>query len=104
MLKDRIKLVKGDITNAIADIERQGGELPPNPDCIIFESELIKKALVLQAEKDATANGGREDDKHQSRALEPPKHPPVSGGGHRRFPRLARGLDRWVWRRQGLGW
>jgi peptidyl-prolyl cis-trans isomerase SurA len=49
---DRIVL-KSDVTNAIADIERQGGELPDNPDCIIFESELIKKALVLQAEKDS---------------------------------------------------
>lgn len=49
---DRIVL-KSDVSNAIADIERQGGELPDNPDCIIFESELIKKALVLQAEKDS---------------------------------------------------
>jgi peptidyl-prolyl cis-trans isomerase SurA len=49
---DRI-ILKSDVVNAIADIERQGGELPPNPDCIIFESELIKKALVLQAEKDS---------------------------------------------------
>lgn len=51
---DRIVL-KSDIANAVADIERQGGDLPPNPDCIIFESELIKKALVLQAEKDSIA-------------------------------------------------
>lgn len=49
---DRIVL-KSDVANAIADIERQGGELPPDPDCVIFESELIKKALVLQAEKDS---------------------------------------------------
>ncbi|HSK13289.1 MAG TPA: peptidylprolyl isomerase [Phnomibacter sp.] len=49
---DRIVL-KSDVTNAIADIERQGGELPPDPECVIFESELIKKALVLQAEKDS---------------------------------------------------
>lgn len=49
---DRI-ILKSDVTNAISDIERQGGELPPNPDCVIFESELIKKALVLQAEKDS---------------------------------------------------
>jgi len=49
---DRIVL-KSDVTNAIVDIERQGGELPPNPECVIFESELIKKALVLQAEKDS---------------------------------------------------
>ncbi len=49
---DRIVL-KSDVANAIIDIERQGGELPPDPDCVIFESELIKKALVLQAEKDS---------------------------------------------------
>jgi peptidyl-prolyl cis-trans isomerase SurA len=49
---DRI-ILKSDVTNALADIERQGGELPPNPECVIFESELIKKALVLQAEKDS---------------------------------------------------
>lgn len=49
---DRI-ILKSDVANAISDIERQGGELPPNPDCIVFESELIKKALVLQAEKDS---------------------------------------------------
>lgn len=49
---DRI-ILKSDVVNAIADIERQGGDLPPNPECIVFESELIKKALVLQAEKDS---------------------------------------------------
>ena len=49
---DRIVL-KSDVVNAIADIERQGGEVPPNAECVIFESELIKKALVLQAEKDS---------------------------------------------------
>ncbi len=49
---DRI-ILKSDVANAINDIERQGGEMPPNPDCLIFESELIKKALVLQAEKDS---------------------------------------------------
>lgn len=49
---DRI-ILKSDVTNAIADIQRQGGELPPNPECTILESELIKKALVLQAEKDS---------------------------------------------------
>lgn len=49
---DRIVL-KSDVSNAIADIERQGGDLPPDPECIVLESELIKKALVLQAEKDS---------------------------------------------------
>jgi peptidyl-prolyl cis-trans isomerase SurA len=49
---DRI-ILQSDIINAIADIQRQGGEAPPNADCLIMESELIKKALVLQAEKDS---------------------------------------------------
>ncbi|MCU0395882.1 MAG: peptidylprolyl isomerase, partial [Chitinophagaceae bacterium] len=49
---DRI-ILKSDIANAIADIQRNGGEVPPNPDCILMEAEMIKKALVLQAEKDS---------------------------------------------------
>ncbi len=49
---DRI-ILKSDIANAVADIQRQGGEVPPNADCVIMESELVKKALVLQAEKDS---------------------------------------------------
>jgi peptidyl-prolyl cis-trans isomerase SurA len=49
---DRI-ILRSDITNAIADAQRQGMELPPNPTCAIMESVLIKKALVLQAEKDS---------------------------------------------------
>lgn len=49
---DRI-ILQSDIVNAILDIQRQGGEVPPNPDCLIMESELVKKALVLQAEKDS---------------------------------------------------
>ncbi|CAN5701271.1 peptidylprolyl isomerase [soil metagenome] len=49
---DRI-ILKSDITNAVADAQRQGGELPEHPVCAFMESELIKKALVLQAEKDS---------------------------------------------------
>jgi peptidyl-prolyl cis-trans isomerase SurA len=49
---DRI-ILKSDIMNSMADIQRQGGQLPENAECVIFESELIKKALVLQAEKDS---------------------------------------------------
>ena len=49
---DRI-ILKSDITNAVADAQRQGGELPEQPICAFMESELIKKALVLQAEKDS---------------------------------------------------
>ena len=49
---DRI-ILKSDIFNAISDIKRQGGQLPDNPECILLEGELIKKALVIQAEKDS---------------------------------------------------
>ncbi|MDA3614024.1 peptidylprolyl isomerase [Polluticaenibacter yanchengensis] len=49
---DRI-ILKSDISNAIEDARRQGMELPENPNCAFMESELVKKALVLQAEKDS---------------------------------------------------
>lgn len=49
---DRI-ILKSDIFNAISDIKRQGGQLPDNPECILLEGELVKKALVIQAEKDS---------------------------------------------------
>lgn len=49
---DRI-ILRSDVMNSMADIQRQGGELPANPEGVILESELIKKALVLQAEKDS---------------------------------------------------
>lgn len=46
-------ILRSDIYNAILDAQRQGGELPPNPECIIMEQQLSMKALVLQAEKDS---------------------------------------------------
>ena len=49
---DRI-ILYSDIQNAINDAIRQGAQLPPNPECILLEGELIKKALVIQAEKDS---------------------------------------------------
>ncbi|TDH23990.1 peptidylprolyl isomerase [Segetibacter sp. 3557_3] len=49
---DKIILLS-DITNSIADIQRQGGQLPPEPECALIEAQLIQKALVLQAEKDS---------------------------------------------------
>lgn len=49
---DRI-ILHSDILNAMADIQRQGAALPPNANCAIIESQLIQKALVLQAEKDS---------------------------------------------------
>ncbi len=49
---DRI-ILQSDIKNAISDIARQGGQLPPNPECILLEGEFIKRALVIQAQKDS---------------------------------------------------
>ena len=46
-------ILRSDVYNAIADIQRQGGDLPPNPECVLIEAQLIQKALVLQAEKDS---------------------------------------------------
>lgn len=46
-------ILRSDIYNAVLDIQRQGGQLPPNPECVLMEAQLIQKALVLQAEKDS---------------------------------------------------
>ncbi|MDB5248749.1 MAG: peptidylprolyl isomerase [Segetibacter sp.] len=46
-------ILRSDIYNSIADAQRQGAQLPPNPECILVERALIEKALVLQAEKDS---------------------------------------------------
>jgi peptidyl-prolyl cis-trans isomerase SurA len=55
-------ILRSDIYNAILDAQRQGGELPPNPECIIMEQQLSMKALVLQAEKDSIVVGDDEID------------------------------------------
>ncbi|HVM87296.1 MAG TPA: peptidylprolyl isomerase [Puia sp.] len=47
---DKIVL-KSDITSAISDIVRQGGQAPE--DCSILDGMMIQKALVLQAERDS---------------------------------------------------
>lgn len=49
---DRIILFS-DIKNSIADIQRQGGTIPENAECMILEQALISKILMLQAEKDS---------------------------------------------------
>jgi peptidyl-prolyl cis-trans isomerase SurA len=46
-------ILRSDIYNAIADMSRQGGQLPANPECALVEAQLIQKAMVLQAEKDS---------------------------------------------------
>ncbi len=49
---DRI-ILQSDIKNSIADIQRQGGTIPENAECLIMEQALISKVLMLQAEKDS---------------------------------------------------
>lgn len=49
---DKIVL-RSDLVNYIDDIKRQGGEVPPNADCMILEKMMQDKALILQAEKDS---------------------------------------------------
>ncbi|HEY4874717.1 MAG TPA: peptidylprolyl isomerase [Puia sp.] len=44
-------ILNSDIVNAIADVVRQGGQAPE--DCAVLDQMLIRKALVLQAEKDS---------------------------------------------------
>lgn len=49
---DRI-ILHSDIKNSIADMKRQGTELPANAECLIMEQALVSKVLMLQAEKDS---------------------------------------------------
>jgi peptidyl-prolyl cis-trans isomerase SurA len=49
---DKIVL-KSDVENSIADMQRQGIDLPPNAPCLTLEQAMGIKALVLQAEKDS---------------------------------------------------
>lgn len=46
-------ILRSDIVNAVADMKRGGQQLPENAECALVESQLIQKALVLQAEKDS---------------------------------------------------
>ncbi|MGC4100821.1 peptidylprolyl isomerase [Ferruginibacter sp.] len=49
---DKIVL-KSDIENSLADMQRQGVEIPENAACLTLEQAMGIKALVLQAEKDS---------------------------------------------------
>jgi len=49
---DRI-ILRSDVVNSIADIQRQGGEIPANAECMLMEQAVISKVLMLQAEKDS---------------------------------------------------
>lgn len=53
-------ILHSDIINAVSDMKRQGGALPPNPECALVEAQLIQKSLVLQAEKDSLPVGEEE--------------------------------------------
>ncbi|CAN5308585.1 peptidylprolyl isomerase [soil metagenome] len=46
-------ILRSEIENSLADMQRQGTELPPNSRCLFLEQALGIKALVLQAEKDS---------------------------------------------------
>jgi peptidyl-prolyl cis-trans isomerase SurA len=46
-------ILYSDIQNSIADIARQGGNVPENAQCSILEQALVSKVLMLQAEKDS---------------------------------------------------
>ncbi len=49
---DRI-ILQSDIKNAIADMSRQGSQVPDNAECLVLEQALVSKVLMLQAEKDS---------------------------------------------------
>lgn len=49
---DRIILLS-EIRNSLADIARQGGQIPDNGECLLMEQAIISKVLMLQAEKDS---------------------------------------------------
>lgn len=46
-------ILKSDIENSIADMQRQNVEIPPNVQCLVLEQAMAIKALVLQAQKDS---------------------------------------------------
>jgi len=46
-------ILHSDIQNAMLDVQRGGGTLPPNPECAILEQSLVSKVLMLQAQKDS---------------------------------------------------
>jgi peptidyl-prolyl cis-trans isomerase SurA len=49
---DRI-ILQSDIKNAVADMTRQGTDVPENAECLVLEQALTSKMLMLQAEKDS---------------------------------------------------
>jgi len=60
IVADKISAIVGDkiilysdIKNSIADMQRQGTELPPNAECALLDQALLSKVLMLQAERDS---------------------------------------------------
>ncbi|RYZ44838.1 MAG: hypothetical protein EOO14_26495 [Chitinophagaceae bacterium] len=49
---DRI-ILKSDVTNAIADMTRQGMQVPENANCTVLDQALVSKVLMMQAMKDS---------------------------------------------------
>jgi len=49
---DRI-ILQSDIKNAVADMQRQGTNVPDNAECLVLEQALTSKLLMLQALKDS---------------------------------------------------
>ncbi len=49
---DRIILLS-EIKNSLADIVRQGGNVPDNGECVLMDQAILSKVLMLQAEKDS---------------------------------------------------
>lgn len=56
---DKIVL-KSEITNYIEDEKRQGHEPPPNAGCMLLQQMMVRKALMLQAQKDSLPVGDDE--------------------------------------------
>jgi len=56
---DRI-ILYSDIQNSLADIQRQGGNVPENGECLLMEQAVLSKILSLQAEKDSLPVGDEE--------------------------------------------
>ncbi|MFT3748218.1 MAG: peptidylprolyl isomerase [Agriterribacter sp.] len=56
---DKIVL-RSDITNYIEDEKRQGREVPENAGCMLLQQMMIRKALMLQAQKDSLPVGDDE--------------------------------------------
>ena len=46
-------ILYSDIANWLLDIQRQGGTLPENAECLLMEQAVLSKVLMLQAEKDS---------------------------------------------------